>query len=271
MRRRDRQPIGFHDAQSATQLSKDGKIAVPCHAAIDRAAAMKAPKKSVADAKTRIVIVDDHPITREGLANLIRQTGDLTICGESADAEHAVAMIVDKKPDLVIVDISLPGRGGIELLKDIHALKPGLPVLIISMHDESLYAERALRAGARGYMMKQECGDRLIEGIREVLGGKICLSKNASVNLLEIFSAKHISDSKSPLTKLSDREFEVFRLLGEGVSTPDIGDRLSVSSKTVETHRMNIKAKLGFKTANELISFAARWISTEPDAKSPND
>lgn len=228
---------------------------------------MSAPKKPVADAKTRILIVDDHPITREGLANLIRQTGDLTVCGEAADAEHSVAMIVDLKPDLVVVDISLPGRSGIELLKDIHALKPELPVLIISMHDESLYAERALRGGARGYMMKQEGGNRLIEGIREVLAGKICISKNASLNLLEKFSATPAAESKSPLAKLSDREFEVFRLLGEGMSTPMIGKRLNVSVKTVETHRMNIKAKLGFKTANELISFAARWISTDSEAK----
>ena len=120
-----------------------------------------------ADGKTRILIVDDHPITREGLANLIRQTGDLTVCGEAADAEHSIAMVESLKPDLVLVDISLPGRSGIELIKDLHAFDPQLPVLVISMHDESFYAERALRAGARGYMMKQEGGERLIEGIRE--------------------------------------------------------------------------------------------------------
>lgn len=232
-----------------------------------RPAATCAHMKPVSDAKTRILIIDDHPITREGLANLIRQTGDLTVCGEAADAEHSVAMIVELKPDLVVLDISLPGRSGIELLKDIRALKPTLPVLIISMHDESLYAERALRSGARGYMMKQEGGTRLIQGIREVLAGKICISKNASLILLEGLSSKPAAASKSPLTKLSDREFEVFRLLGEGMATPQIGRRLNVSGKTVETHRMNIKAKLGFKTANELISFAARWISTDSEAK----
>ena len=232
---------------------------------------MSASKKTPAETKTRILIVDDHPIAREGLGNLIRQTGDLTVCGEAADAEHSVAMIVELKPDLVVVDISLPGRSGIELLKDIHAMKPEPPILVISMHDESLYAERALRNGARGYMMKQECGTRLIEGIREVLAGKICVSRNASLNLLEKFSAKPVSDSKSPLAKLSDREFEVFRLLGEGMATQQIGKRLNVSVKTVETHRMNIKAKLGFKTANELISFAARWISTDSEAKPHRD
>lgn len=226
---------------------------------------MSATQKPVPGAKTRILIVDDHPITREGLANLIRQTGDLTVCGEAADAEHSVAMIVALKPDLVVADISLPGRSGIELVKDLHAMDPQLPVLVISMHDESLYAERALRAGARGYMMKQEGGNRLIEGIREVLAGKICVSKSASANLLERFSSKPVAESNSPLKKLSDREFEVFRLLGEGISTPLIGQRLNVSVKTVETHRMNIKAKLGFQTANQLISFAARWISTDSE------
>lgn len=226
---------------------------------------MSATQKPVPGAKTRILIVDDHPITREGLANLIRQTGDLTVCGEAADAEHSVAMIVALKPDLVVADISLPGRSGIELVKDLHAMDPQLPVLVISMHDESLYAERALRAGARGYMMKQEGGNRLIEGIREVLAGKICVSKSASANLLERFSSKPAAESNSPLKKLSDREFEVFRLLGEGISTPLIGQRLNVSVKTVETHRMNIKAKLGFQTANQLISFAARWISTDSE------
>ena len=228
---------------------------------------MNPNQKPVAGRKARILIVDDHPITREGLANLIRQTADLTVCGEASDAEHSIAMIMESKPDLVVADISLPGRSGIELVKDLHAMDPQLPILVISMHDESLYAERALRAGARGYMMKQEGGNRLIEGIHEVLAGKICVSKNASLNLLERFSAKPVTESRSPLRKLSDREFEVFRLLGEGLSTPLIGKRLNVSVKTVETHRMNIKAKLGFQTANQLISFAARWISTDSSGR----
>jgi len=226
---------------------------------------MRKQKKSAAssDGKSRVLIVDDHPITREGLASLIRQTGDLTVCGEASDAAQSIAMVRLLKPDIVLADISLPGRSGLELVKYLHIIDPDLPMLVISMHDEALYAERALRAGARGYIMKQEGGDRLIEGIRQVLGGKIFLSHTTSSDLLEDLSKKGPRKSAVPLRKLTDREFEIFRLLGEGLSNVQIAERLNVSRKTIEAHRGNIKAKLQFETAAQLITFAARWISTE--------
>lgn len=213
--------------------------------------------------KCRILIIDDHPITREGLANLIQQTEDLTVCGLAADAAESILLVRSSNPDLVLTDISLPDRNGIELIKDFHASDPDLPVVVLSMHDESLYAERALRAGARGYMMKQVSADRLLEGIRDVLAGKIYVSKNASTDLLEGFSSKRGGEPGTLLKKLTDRELEVFRLIGEGLSTAAIGKRLRVSHKTIEAHRVNIKAKLGFQSAGSLISFAARWITAD--------
>jgi DNA-binding NarL/FixJ family response regulator len=231
---------------------------------------MKASPEPKAIQKKRILIVDDHPITREGLANLIRQTGDLSVCGEAADAAQAISILLSSKPDLVLADISLPGRSGIDLIKDVHASNPKLPVMVLTMHDEALYAERALRAGARGYMMKQVSGDRLLHGIREVLSGKICVSSAASGDIMKKLLSRNIHGTHGPNLKLSDREFEVFRLLGEGYSTGQIGERLSLSPKTVESHRKNIKAKLEIKTSSQLVSFAARWSSIDssvgPDA-----
>ncbi len=209
------------------------------------------------------MIVDDHPITREGLGSLIRQAEDFTVCGEAADAEEAISMLLSVKPDLVLTDIALPGRSGIELIKDIHTLDPSLPVMVISMHEETLYAERALRAGARGYMMKQEKGDVLLNAIREVLAGKVHVSSSTSAEVLARISSKRINPASAALPSLSDRELEVFRLIGEGISTAQIGKRLNVSPKTVECHRVNIKAKLGFKSSTRLISFAARWNAAE--------
>ena len=220
-------------------------------------------KKSADRSKRRIFIVDDHPMMRQGLTQLIGAEPDLAICGEAENAERALDSIRALKPDLVLADISLPGKNGLELIKDFHVLQPGLPVLVISMHDESLYAERVLRAGGRGYIMKQEGGKKLMQAIRQVLDGKIYVSEKMSADILEIFSGRRAGAESSPLEKLTDREFEVFQLLGQGKGTRDIAEKLHLSVKTVEVHRANIKAKLKLKSAPELIHHAVRWTESQ--------
>jgi DNA-binding NarL/FixJ family response regulator len=219
-------------------------------------------RKSATD-KKRIFIVDDHPMMRQGLAQLIGAEKDLMVCGESENAEHAVGAVKDLKPDLVLADISLPGKNGLELIKDFQAVQPGLPVLVISMHDESLYAERVLRAGGRGYIMKQEGGKKLMQAIRQVLEGKVYVSEKMSAEILEIFSGRRAGSESSPVEKLTDREFEVFQLISQGKGTRDIAEKLHLSVKTVEVHRVNIKAKLKIKSPSELIRYAVRWAESQ--------
>ncbi|HXF11245.1 MAG TPA: response regulator transcription factor [Desulfuromonadaceae bacterium] len=218
-------------------------------------------KKSAAT-KKRLLIVDDHPMMRQGLAQLIDVEPDLSVCGEAENAEQAVQVIDSLKPDLVLADISLPGKNGLELIKDFQSICPGLPVLVISMHDESLYAERVLRAGGRGYIMKQEGGKKLMQAIRQVLAGQIYVSEKMSSEILEIFSGRR-DGGDSPVETLSDREFEVFQLLGQGKTTRDIAEQLHLSVKTVEVHRVNIKKKLKQKSSAELIRFAVRWVESQ--------
>jgi DNA-binding NarL/FixJ family response regulator len=219
-------------------------------------------KKSLA-AKKRLLIVDDHPMMRQGLVQLINLEPDLEVCGEAENAEQAVQAVDLTKPDLVLADISLPGKNGLELIKDFQAIRPGLPVLVISMHDESLYAERVLRAGGRGYIMKQEGGKKLMHAIRQVLAGQIYISEKMSSEILEMLSGRREGAEGSPMEKLSDREFEVFQLVGQGKSTRDIAKQLHLSVKTVEVHRVNIKKKLKQKSSAELIRFAVRWIESQ--------
>ena len=207
--------------------------------------------------------MDDHPMMRQGLAQLINHERDLAVCGEAADASQALDGIQTQKPDLALVDISLPGRSGLELIKDLQALLPGLSVLVVSMHDESLYVERVLRAGGRGYIMKQEGGKKLLEAIRQVLAGQIYVSEKMSAKLLEIFSGRRAQASCSPVELLTDREFEVFQLIGQGKSTKEMAVHLHLSVKTVEVHRLNIKEKLKLETANELIRYAVRWVEMQ--------
>jgi len=157
----------------------------------------------------------------------------------------------------------LPGKNGLELIKDFQAIQPGLPVLVISMHDESLYAERVLRAGGRGYIMKQEGGKKLMLAIRQILGGKIYVSEKMSGEILEIFSGRRAGAESSPVEKLTDREFEVFQLIGQGKGTREIAEKLHLSVKTIEVHRVNIKAKLKLQSAAELIRFAVRWSESQ--------
>ena len=201
-------------------------------------------KKSAARNKKRILIVDDHPMMRQGLAQLIGMEPDLIICGEAENAEQALDGISTLKPDLVLADISLPGKNGLELIKDFQAIHPGLPVLVISMHDESLYAGRVLRAGGRGYIMKQEGGKKLMQAIRQVLEGKIYVSEKMSAEILETFSGRRAGTESSPVEKLTDREFEVFQLIGQGKGTREIAEKLHLSVKTVEAHRVEHQGEI---------------------------
>jgi DNA-binding NarL/FixJ family response regulator len=209
----------------------------------------------------RILIVDDHPMMREGLRTLISRERNLIVCGEAETAGQALEAVANLKPNLVLADITLPGRSGVELIKDIRALQQAMLILVISMHDESLYAERVLRAGARGYIMKQESGPTMMQAIRQVLAGRIYLSDKMSARILESVAGKRTK--ASPIERLSDREWEVFQLIGRGESTVQIADELHLSTKTVEAHRARVKQKLDLRTMTELISFAARWVETQ--------
>jgi DNA-binding NarL/FixJ family response regulator len=211
--------------------------------------------------KTRVLIVDDHPMTRAGLVHVINHQPDLTVCGEAESAAQALDILDSSRPDLLLIDITLPGKSGLELIKDVKAMRPELLMLVISMHDESLYADRVLRAGARGYITKHEGGEKLMEAIRHVLRGKIYVSESMSAHILEIFSGGQTGLDRSSIEKLSDREFEVFEALGEGLSSQRIAKKLHLSAKTVDAHRANIKTKLNIKTTAELIAYAARWTS----------
>jgi len=208
--------------------------------------------------KTRIFIVDDHPMMRQGLSQLIGNEPDLELCGEAEDTATAVEQIDKLKPDLAIIDISLRSGNGIELIKDLQARRPGLPVLVLSMHDESLYAERVLRAGGRGYIMKQEGGKKIMQGIRQVLAGETCVSAAISSQIVDSVAGRR-KPAASPVETLTDREFEVFQLIGQGRATKQIAEQLRVSVKTVEVHRVNIKKKLKVGSIPELIRFAVRW------------
>jgi DNA-binding NarL/FixJ family response regulator len=216
----------------------------------------------------RLLIVDDHPMMRAGLAQLIDNEGDLKVCGEADNAGQAINAVARQKFDLALVDISLPDKNGLELIKDLRALNRELPVLVVSMHDEMIYAERVLRAGARGYIMKQEGGQKFLQAIRRVLAGQIYVSEKMSARVLENLSGTYSQNTASPVRRLSDREFEVFRLVGQGISTSDIAKRLRLSIKTVEVHRANIKQKLNLTTATELVRFAVRWLDSQGPAES---
>lgn len=213
--------------------------------------------------RKRILIVDDHPITRHGLRELLKQEPDLIVCGEEESAAGALAVVKAAQPDLVLADLTLVGKSGLEFIKDLRALHPGIQVLAVSMHDETIYAERVLRAGARGYIMKSEGGAKLIKAIRQIFGGNIYVSEKMSARILGLFAGLRPRDSESPLGRLTDREFEVFHLIGQGLATREIGKRLHLSPKTVDTHRINIKSKLEIKSLPELMQYAVRWTASE--------
>ncbi len=206
--------------------------------------------------KKTVFIVDDHPLLRQGLALLINREQDLMVCGEAEEAQTAMKEIAAKKPDILIVDISLNGPDGLDLLKNLRTLYPNLPVLILSMHDESIYAERTLRARANGYIMKQEATEKVLVAVRRILGGDIYLSDRMANKLLHQYISGASADMKTQLSTLSDRELEVFRLIGEGRSTRQIAEKLHLSIKTVETYQAHIKEKLSLQSGRELVQHA---------------
>ena len=228
------------------------------------------PRKEPATNSTKrkkILLVDDHPLMRRGQADLLNREPDFAVCGEAGTAREAMEAIAKLKPDLVLVDMALPDKDGLELIKDIQAIHPGLPVLAMSMQDESLYAPRVLRAGGHGYVMKQEGPELLAGAIRTVLSGQVALSPRMSAKLLESMVGPAGQAIGGPEAKLTDRELEVLRHFGEGWSTDEIAGRLHLSPKTVDVHRGHIKEKLGFKTTPEFTRFAIRWVASQGGPK----
>lgn len=226
-----------------------------------KAAAPAAPPPAAA--RRRLLIVDDHPFMRAGLAQLIDRQADLTVCGEAGNPAEALLRLAAGGVDLVLSDMTMLGRSGLDFLKDLQALHPALPILVVSMHDEMVYAERALRAGARGYIMKEAGGENLLAAIRQVLAGQVYVSPRMSAQLLDSFSGRKSRQADSPFGRLTDREFEVFQMIGRGGSTRDIAQQLGLSTKTVDVHRANLKAKLGLQDTTALVRHAVRWVETQ--------
>jgi DNA-binding NarL/FixJ family response regulator len=216
--------------------------------------------------KNRVFVVDDHPIVRQGLALLINRETDLTVCGEAEDAQTAIQSVAAIKPDILIVDISLNGPDGLDLLKDIRIRYPEMPVLILSMHDESIYAERALRAGAQGYIMKQEATEKVLVALRRILSHEIYVSERIANRMLQRYIGSPTVGKPSSIADLTDRELEVFRLIGEGRSTRQIAEDLHISVKTVESYQAHIKEKLALRSARELVQHAIQWSINEKTA-----
>ncbi len=209
-----------------------------------------------------ILLVEDHPLMRAGLALMINRQPNLQVAGEAGSPGEAFALLAGLRVDLIVTDISMPGSGGIEFIKDLQVQYSTLPILVFSMHDEEIYAERALRAGARGYIMKENGGESLLRAIRKVLQGEVYVSPGMTARLLAGISGQKTNGSHSPFSKLSDREFEVYQLIGQGVSTRGIASKLNLSVKTVDVHRSNIRSKLGLDDATALIRHAVRWMES---------
>ena len=221
------------------------------------------PEQTAAMIKKTVLVVDDHPLLRQGLAMLINQQNDMQVCGEAEEAHVAMQCIAQRRPDIMILDISLKGPDGLELLKNIRALDPDLPVLVLSMHDEAIYAERALRARANGYIMKQEPPEKVLAALRRILNGDVYLSDSMSKKMLQQYIDGAPSLLQSQIGALSDRELEVFRRIGEGRATREIAEELHLSIKTVETYQAHIKEKLKLRSGRELIQHAIQWKINE--------
>jgi DNA-binding NarL/FixJ family response regulator len=217
-------------------------------------------RRESSERRARILIVDDHPLVRSGLRELISLQPDLEVCGEAADANEAMRLLDSKRPDLMIVDLSLKESSGLELIKRIKGRAADVKILVSSMHDESLYAERVLNAGALGYVNKQEAMDKVIEAVRHVLAGRVYLSSAMSDRMLRRLTNDNQPPERSPIETLSDRELEVFEMIGRGLKTSEIALRLHLSGKTVESHREHIKDKLRLKTGAELIRYSIQWV-----------
>lgn len=223
---------------------------------------MKAQSQPPA-ARKKVLIVDDHPLVREGLAKVINQQHDLVVCGDAGDAPGGLSAIDQRHPDVVIVDISLEEGSGLDLIKNVHARYPRLPILVLSMHHESLYAERAVHAGAQGYVMKREPVSAVLDALRKLLAGHTALSEDVVSHLIRSRAARRKPDAYLPNELLSDRELEVFRLLGQGIGTRRIAARLRVAASTIESYRVSIKQKLGIGNATELVARAAAFVAEE--------
>src|ERR1700723_1639548 len=222
-------------------------------------AATNAQEQARHAGKRSVFVVDDHPLLRQGRALLINQQQDLEVCGEAEEAKAAMKAIGQRRPDILIVDISLNGPDGLDLLKNIRVLYPDLPVLILSMHDEAIYAERALRARANGYIMKQEATEKVLVAVRRILHGDVYLSDRMANKMLQQYIGGAPSAIQSRISALSDRELEVFCLIGEGCGTREIAEELHLSIKTVETYQAHIKEKLSLHSGRELIQHAIQW------------
>ena len=232
----------------------------------ERPSKEKAASAGAVTARTKqagILVVDDHPIVREGLVRVIDQTPDLCVSGQAENIPQALEVIEKSRPSLAIVDIALDGQNGLELIKDIKVRYPDLPVLVHSMYDESMYAERCLRAGAKGYVMKQEPPQRLLGAVRQVLRGEVSLSETMTRQLLSRICGGKDEPGNTPEESLSDRELEVFELLGQGHRTKEIAQTLHLSDKTIQTHREHIKEKLNLRDAVSLVRHAVQWVESQ--------
>jgi DNA-binding NarL/FixJ family response regulator len=211
--------------------------------------------------KRRVLIVDDHPIVRQGLRRVMENEDDLVVCGEAESARDARTAIKELHPDVVIADISLKQGDGIELVRDVRAHHPTLPILVLSMHDETIYAERMLSAGANGYIMKQAASDQFLASVRRVLDGGIYVSEAVGTNMIQKFAAGGAYISANPIDRLSNRELQILHMIGKGMSTREPAQSLNLSIKTIESHRQRIKRKLNLATGTQLVQYAVNWFT----------
>jgi len=225
--------------------------------------ALKKKQDKTSEKKTQVLIVDDHPVVRDGLTTIINHELDLNVCGEADDAHEALKAVTELKPNVVIVDISLKSSDGIELTKNIKAGNSKLPVIVLSVHDESVYAERALLAGAKAYLMKDAVSENIVKAIHTVLSNEIYVSNTISKKFLHKIAQDKKGTTKTPIENLSDREFEVFRLIGEGFKASQIAMQLHLSIKTIETYRSRIKEKLNLSNAAELLQYSIKWAKSQ--------
>ena len=212
---------------------------------------------------TRIYIVDDHPLVRHGLCQIVANEADMEICGEAEDSPAAIRGVGEANPDAIIVDISLKGANGLELIKNLKAIHEDIPILVFSMHDETIYAQRALRAGAKAYVMKKESPSKVVDAIRKIIQGEIYVSPSVADQVLHQIVNGPGNVSTSPVDRLTDRELEVVQLIGRGLSSREVADSLHLSVKTIESHRAHVKEKLGLRNATELVQFSVQWVDQQ--------